>query len=198
MSYPFMLRHDGEIYAIPETCEANRAQIYRVDSPSEWVLEAEILTGIGVIDPTIFKYDGKWWLFYTTGRNANVELFIQHSDNLFGGWEEHGETPVKMDPKSARPAGEPIISGDKLYRPSQYCDTEYGEKIIINKITRLTQEEFVEEKHAELTLSDAGSYSNGCHTISSEENSVFIDGKRRIRNRHWVQRRWEHVLPYSN
>lgn len=196
MSYPYMLKYDGEIYAIPETCEADKVHIYRVKTPSKWVLEAEVLSGIGVIDPTVFEHDGRWWMFHTKDRNANAELCIQHSDSLFEGWEEHEETPVKMDPRSARPAGEPIVSDGELYRPSQYCDIEYGEKIIINRITRLTQEEFVEEKHSEFDPSNRGSYTEGCHTISSECNSVFIDGKRRIRNYHWIKRRSKHVPLY--
>lgn len=196
MSYPFMMRHNSEIYAIPESCAADAVHIYRVESPSEWVLEAKILTGIGVIDPTVFNYDGTWWMFYTTDRNANAELFIQHSDSLFEGWEEHSESPVKVDPKSARSAGEPIISGGELYRPAQYCDTEYGEKIIINRVTQLTQDEFVEEKYAEIRPSDTGPYRNGCHTISSGGNNVFIDGKRRIRNSYWVKKRLKQILTY--
>jgi len=196
MSYPYMLKDNGELYCIPETYEANKVNIYQVDSPSDWTLESEILTGIEVVDPTIFKYNGKWWMFHTRQPKTNSELYINYSNSLYGDWQEHGQNPVKIDPLSARPAGEIISYGDELYRPSQYCDTEYGEKIVVNKIVSLTEEEFSETNYCEIKTSGAGLYPNGCHTLSSEQNVVCTDGKRRIRNYHWLKRRSKQIPLY--
>jgi hypothetical protein len=196
MTYPYMLKHDENLYCIPETIEANKVNIYRVDSPSKWTLEYEILTGIEVVDPTIFKYEGKWWMFHTRAPRSNSELYISYSDSLFDDWEEHDQNPVKIDPRSARSAGEFVMHGDKIYRPSQYCETEYGEKITINKIVNLTEEKFSEEKICEIKTSGTSIYSHGCHTLSSEKNVVCIDGKRRLRNYYWLKRRSKQIPLY--
>jgi hypothetical protein len=196
MSYPYMFRYNGNLYCTPETYQVNKVNIYRVNSPSEWTLECEIMSGTEVLDPTIYKFGGNWWMFHTRRLTSNSELYISYSDSLFGDWQEHDQNPVKIDPQSARPAGEFVMSGDELYRPSQYCETEYGEKIVINKIASLTETEFSEEKYCEIETSDTGLYPNGCHTLASEQNVVCIDGKRRLRNYYWLKRRSRQIPLY--
>jgi hypothetical protein len=63
---------------------------------------------------------------------------------------EHENNPVKTDVRSARPGGTPHIDGEKLFRPAQYCAGEYGKKIVVSEVTKLTRTTFFEQKAYEI------------------------------------------------
>src|SRR6185369_10054576 len=98
---------------------------------------------------------------------------------LAGPWRPHRRSPVKFDVRSARPAGTPFEHGGQIFRPSQDCSETYGGAIRINRILRLTAEEFDEETVAVLRPDANGPYPAGLHTLSAFDEWTLIDGKRR-------------------
>ncbi|MFW9880029.1 MAG: hypothetical protein ACFFG0_43700 [Candidatus Thorarchaeota archaeon] len=98
------------------------------------------------IDPTIFRYNGKWWVLYTDADLDNKNNLCDcHAPDFFGPWKKHVLNPLKIDIRSSRPAGTPFIHNGNLYRPAQDCSRIYGGRIIINRINRLSETEFDEE-----------------------------------------------------
>jgi len=130
------------------------------------------------VDTSIFHFDGRWWLTCTNLDDGPWEkLFIWHADDLTGSWRPHRANPVKIDRRSSRPAGTPFLHEGTLYRPAQDCSKSYGQSVVINRIRRLTTEEFEEEEVAYVKPFQPP-YLEGLHTLSSIDGMTLIDGKR--------------------
>ena len=92
--------------------------------------------------------------------------------------EPHALNPVKMDVRSARPAGTPFIHKGVLYRPAQDCSNAYGGRIAINRVNRLTATEFDEETVKFIEPFIDGPFPDGIHTLSAVGDITLVDGKR--------------------
>jgi hypothetical protein len=150
LSYPHVFEADGEILMMPETGENRTLELYRAtEFPLKWEL-VQVLMKDGVYsDATPLFHQGRWWLFVTvdmTGGATQDELSIFHSDAITGPWMPHAENPVKSDSRWSRSGGRIIKDGDRLFRPAQDCDREYGAGLVWFEITDLTPTRFSERK----------------------------------------------------
>jgi hypothetical protein len=182
MSYPFLVEDAGQIYCVPEASAADEVALFRaVEFPHKWSRVAVLVERFGGVDPTVFRYDGRWWLMCTEkGRNADVELWIWHASDLLGPWTPHAQNPVKTDVRTARPGGAPFVHEGVLYRPAQDCSKTYGWRIVIQRVKTLTPSEFVEEPMTVLEASADSPFPLGRHTLSSVGEVVLIDGHRTV------------------
>jgi len=181
MSYPYLLWYEGEIYCVPETYQAKQIRLYKaIDFPESWVLVKTLIEGMAAVDSTIFQYNGHWWLFATDGDSgANFILKIWYAQSLCGPWKPHANNPVKVDIRSARPAGTPFIHNGDLYRPSQDNSKIYGQRIVINRVVCLTPVEFKEEQVSVIESYKNSPYPDGIHTLSAADQVTIIDGMKR-------------------
>jgi hypothetical protein len=168
LSYPFLVEEGGQLYMIPETGENRTVEVYRCEEfPAKWKLERVLLSGVFCVDATIHREGARWWMFANAakpGMEVNDELCIFSSDTLLGDWKPHARNPVKSDVRSARPAGGLFRRGGSLYRPGQICTPLYGSGIALHRVTRLTQDEYLEEEESRIVpMSDAVL---GIHTIN--------------------------------
>jgi hypothetical protein len=177
-SYPFLLRSNGEIWMIPETADASELRLYvAVDFPHRWRLETILLADAQVSDPTVIEHDDLWWLFGTSrGRGVDHGLRLWHAPNLTGPWSIHDLDPVKVDARSARPAGTPFMVGDILYRPSQDSSRRYGGRVVVNRIESLTVDKYLERSVAVVAPPAGSPYPDGLHTLSGAGSNTLIDG----------------------
>ena len=181
VSYPQIIEDEGEIYCIPETSAQRRVQIFPTpEFPTQWVPHNILLHGFDRADATVIRHEEHWWMF--TGNHADqdeAKLFIFHSASLRGPWTEHALNPVKCDLRASRPAGTPFVGADgALYRPAQDCSRVYGGALVINRVTRLTPDEFEEEVAAHLRPDPGGPCPDGLHTLSGAGELTLVDGKR--------------------
>ena len=180
-SYPFLLQHEGRLYCIPETQKAGQVKLYRCKRlPDEWELVATLLEGFPAVDPTIVRFNNRWWMFCVSGEQGmDHQLHIWHADDLLGRWMPHAKNPVKIDNTSARPGGTPFQHEGKLYRPAQDCSRTYGWRTKIMLVTKLTPNEFAEEQAAAISPRPDWPFAGGLHTISAVSDDVtLIDAKR--------------------
>lgn len=178
-SYPYVFQRNGEVYCVPETFEANEVRLYRaVEFPRSWELVSTLLSGIAAVDSTIFEYDGRLWLFFTTREASATRLYAYHARDLMGPWVPHLRNPVKIDVRGSRPAGPPIVHDGVLYRPSQDSSRLYGGRIVIQRVRALSPSEFYEEPYTYVEPDPAGPYYEGLHTICFAGNYCIIDGRR--------------------
>ncbi len=184
LSYPFIVEHDNNVYCVPESFRSANITLYRRNYSEEAFIEEKMLLDkVEAVDPTLFLYEGTWWLFFTIKKYSTTHLYVYYSKDLKGTYEPHRRNPVKIDICSARPAGTPFISGGILYRPAQDCSVTYGGRVVINQVLTLTKDEF-KEKVVRIIDSVPGSpFDDGLHTISSVGNYTLIDGKRYRINR---------------
>jgi len=179
VSYPYLVESEGQIYCVPETNQAHEIALYRASEfPRSWEKTATLIEDFRGVDPTLFKFNDKWWLACANEDDEPWrKLYLWHSEELTGPWEPHNANPVKTALASSRPAGTPFIFEGDLYRPAQDCSGSYGRRVVINRVKRLTTEQFQEEESATLDpLSPL--YANGFHTLSSVGQSTLIDGRR--------------------
>jgi hypothetical protein len=186
LSYPYLFEHDGDIFCIPEAAESREVVLYRaVELPHRWTRVATLLAGVAAVDSTVFRYQGRWWLTASLAEeDPNLKLFIWHAPDLLGPWKPHAGNPVKIDIRSARPAGTPFVHNGDLYRPAQDCSRTYGGRVLLQRVIRLTLTEFGEETAGVIEPSPRSRYPEGLHTVCPAGNLVMLDGKRFTFNQH--------------
>jgi hypothetical protein len=148
LSYPFVFEDEGEIYMLPETRGNRTVELYRATNfPHEWIAESVLLSDVDVVDSTIEKVDGKYWMFcgISNGRFSNCdELGLFFADSLKGPWTLHPKTPLISDVLRARPAGKLFYEAGRLIRPSQDCGKAYGYALVFSEIVKLNETEYEE------------------------------------------------------
>jgi hypothetical protein len=182
MSYPYLVRDDGDLYCIPELARARGVHLFRARRfPDDWEDLGSLVDGVAAVDPTVFEHDGRWWLFFTDRDvDSNAALHVWHAPALRGPWSPHASNPVKTDVRSARPAGTPFVHEGRLYRPAQDCSETYGGAIAINEVEELTTARFRERVVHRIRPEPASPYPAGRHTLSALGTQTLIDGKRRV------------------
>jgi hypothetical protein len=186
LSYPFVFRHKGGIFMIPESSENRTVELYRADPfPSSWTLERVLLQDVRALDATLHVEGDRLWLFVSvaeTGASPNDELHLYSSTALAGPWQPHPANPVVSDVRSARPAGRIFRHGDDLIRPSQDCSRRYGYALVFNRVDVLTEDDYAETPVARLEPDwSPGVFAT--HTYTFGTNVEAIDGKRLVRRR---------------
>jgi hypothetical protein len=153
LSFPFIYRENGDIFLMPETSKNNRLEIYKcVKFPNEWKLHITAFEGEKIADAHFYTDKNKSkWLFLNKKPNDNAlmdsELHIYKVNSLtLNDLEPHKNNPVIINSKVARNGGAIFEFENEIYRPSQAnVDGIYGHGLNINKILKLTIDEYFEE-----------------------------------------------------
>jgi hypothetical protein len=111
-----------------------------------------------------------------TGRS--FKLVYLASPRSIGPVETTFMYPVKADISSSRPAGTPLRYDGWLYRPAQDCSKSISrpDRIVLNRVARLTPTEFEEEPAATVEPYANETYADAIHTVSAVGNFTLIDG----------------------
>lgn len=168
MSFPTVFKWQGEYYMVPESHQDLSVRLYKAESfPNRWKYVKKLLSGHSFVDPAIFHYNNKWWMFVTT-QFSNI-LNIYYADDLMGKWEAHPMNPVvKFNAHISRPGGRVIIYKGKPYRFTQDCKPYYGIQVFAFEITELTETKYSEKlvsKKPILTKSGKGWNATGMHHV---------------------------------
>lgn len=183
LSYPFLIEAGGQLMCVPESSAAGEIALYRLERfPDRWTKAATLVSARGWVDATLFQYEGRWWLAAgeLAEKGANSELHLWFAQTLTGPWQAHPGNPVKIDVRSARPAGTPFWVSGVLYRPAQDCSSGYGARVKINRVLALSPTEFREEVVASVEPDVHGAYPGGLHTLSRLGERTLVDGKRSV------------------
>jgi len=182
LSFPYLLRYQGDVYCIPESALAGTVYLFRAEQfPFYWKQCATLIESFAAADTTIFIHEGRWWLLCTEahGVHNSMSLHAWHAPDLFGPWSPHAGNPIKRDVRSSRPAGTPFVHDGQLYRPAQDCSRTYGGAVVINHVLRLTPTEFAEVPVVTVLPYADSPYPDGLHTLNAYGRQTLIDGKRR-------------------
>jgi hypothetical protein len=173
LSYPYVFEWNAEYYLIPECGTTGSVRLYRATQfPANWTLVQILLTGRAFLDPSIFHFQGRWWLFAETspeGKHNQLRLFF--SENLMGPWKEHPRSPLlEGNARTARPAGRVMVLGEKPLRFAQDCHAAYGTCVRVMEVTNLTPDSYDEKELAESPVLGPGMESwnsGGMHHIDA-------------------------------
>lgn len=191
LSYPQVIEVEGSHFMVPESNQAGEVIVYRAtDFPLVWTREAAILDG-AFADPTVFQFDGRWWLFATdSAERADDTLRLFHADALLGPWVEHPSSPVvEGDVSKARSAGGVIEHDGELFRLAQDNTDGYGKAVIAIRIDELTTSRYAETPRVDnpvIEASGSGWNAAGMHHLSAVQMDdgtyvAAVDGYRTFR-----------------
>jgi hypothetical protein len=180
LSYPFLLEHEGQLYMVPETAQNRTVELYRcIDFPRRWKLERVLMQDVRVVDATLHRAADRWWMFANAAaagsRMFDDELHLFHAERLLGDWQPHARNPVKSDARCARPAGQLYWRNGTLYRPAQICAPLYGSGLSLNRVLRLTPQEYA-ERQVERVLPAEQEGLLGLHTVNRAGDLTVVDG----------------------
>lgn len=183
LSYPQIFAGEGAVWMLPEAHRSGALTLYRDHGGlADWRAECRILLDCVPVDASILRHDDRWWLFYSpaTSKLTKIShLHVARADRLGGPWTPHPGNPVRIDRRSARPGGMPVVIGDRIMLPVQDCAATYGGAIRPLWISRLDEVRFEAEADETLGLpGTAGAYRDGMHTLSACGDITLFDVKR--------------------
>jgi hypothetical protein len=178
-SYPFTIVEEGRLYVVPENFQSSAVTAYKYKNGT--LEKSGDLLDKPVLDSTVLRHDGKYWLFCTIAENnQNNDLHIFHATNFLGPYESHVNNPVKSNVSGSRPAGAFFHYDGRLLRPSQDGSTVYGGAVEIAEVATLTIDDYAEKPFLRIEPRQTNGFRDGLHTINSTENYVLIDTKRQV------------------
>lgn len=186
LSYPYIFEWENNYYLIPESHKDLSVRIYKSTSfPEKWEYIGNLLSGYHYVDPSIFQYNDKWWLFVTTPHNDVLNLY--YSNDLLGEWKPHSMNPIiKFDSNFARPGGRVFTYDGRLYRLTQDDDPSYGIQVFAFEITELSEKSYVEKMVSEkpvVNMTGKGWNSAGMHHVDlhriGDKWIATVDGRNR-------------------
>jgi hypothetical protein len=191
LSYPQVFAWEGEFYMVPESGETLSVRLYRAEEfPRRWVFMQTLLEGEAFVDPSLFYYSGRWWMFVETNPYAEDTLRLYSAVRLTGPWQEHPNSPVVLhNPDIARPGGRVLQVNGRLYRFAQDDHPVYGNQVWAFEIVELTPETYREVLAIErpvLSASGRGWNALGMHQIDAQPLPdgrwlAAVDGKHKQR-----------------
>jgi hypothetical protein len=178
-SYPCTLRDGDTVYCVPESTQRGATLIHRLDDDGRLTPICEAAPHFRLADPTLFRWNGRFWLGCTdldVGGHDN--LCLLHAPAITGPWTPHAMWPVKVDVRSARPAGMLFNAAGRLFRPGQDCAATYGAGVAIHEVLTLTETDFRESLVTVLRPNPSGPFPDGLHTLVHDGERFWLDGKR--------------------
>lgn len=171
LSYPHVFEWGGEYYMTPETLGAGAVRLYKAeDFPVRWS-HVSTLVGASCADPSVFRFDGRWWMFACSTPYQHDTLRLYSAEELTGAWAEHPASPVVSgDRRKARPGGRVLVSGGRVTRFAQDCVPAYGTQVRAFEISELDADGYAESEHPRspvLKASGVGWNGRGMHHIDA-------------------------------
>jgi len=181
LSYPFVFEHDGEIYMMPETSQARRIEVWRLEKfPDQWELHATVLDGEVTADSVLYKDGEASWLFTNKTNDSygdhNSELHLYNVDGpSLRKLEPHPLNPVVIDAQSARGGGRVFQHNGRLLRASQNNSHGiYGYGLNLMEICRLDMLDYKEKVFRRIEP-DFDRDLIGCHHVDFLDGYYIID-----------------------
>ena len=173
ISYPYIIKYDRQSFLLPEMSKNLSQKIFQLNN-NKITNEYSLLgfENYKIIDPSYFFFKGKHYIFCGFENNSLDNLYLFHSDNIFGKYKPHQLNPIVVDPTCSRMAGNILINNNNLYRFSQNNSHNYGSSINIMKIVELSEKKYKEVFFNKIEFKDKF----GPHTISFDKNIFATDG----------------------
>jgi hypothetical protein len=177
-TYPYVFEWQDEWYLVPETHMAEEIRLYRAtDFPTEWSFAGVLLEG-AFSDPSLLRFDDKWWLFTSPFEDSNHRLRLYYADELLGPWIEHPESPiVDWDANIARPGGRVLLHNGQIIRYAQDAVPRYGTQVYAFEITELTPTTYEEEQIGSEAIIAPGNYGWNARSMHHVDPHLTSDGQ---------------------
>ena len=152
-SFPFVFRHDGAIFMMPETSHSMRVDLYAcVAMPDQWRCATRLLHGVDCADSVLHRHGDLWYLITSQSdahTSPNRWLAIYCSDALLSGpWTPHPVNAERRYVQRAhgygRNAGALVDACGHLLRPMQASQDYYGQAMRVMEVIELSPSRYEE------------------------------------------------------
>lgn len=183
MSYPFVFKHEGIIYMIPESSANSTVDLYvAVEFPSKWQLKKHLIENDKYVDSTVWEQNGQYYVL-TYKKRANSQsgktewvLAVIRLNMESLSMEQISEKTYGTN--VGRPAGHLFMRDGVLIRPAQDCSKKYGESIILYAVDSLNSDgEYAEHETERISLQQLNTDKrvDRFHTYSRDSKYEVID-----------------------
>lgn len=168
-SYPYTFVEDEVEYLIPEV--AGHSAPYLQEVGCERKIPLRGLEDQRLVDPSLLKFQGRYYLFSGHPISAASMLNIYVADSIQGPYNPHPMNPVVINPLCARMGGRLLEQDGKLYRFGQDNSSSYGNGLRIMEILQLSSRVYEEREIGQIRFLDA----SGPHTVDVKNNRAVFD-----------------------
>lgn len=185
LSFPCVVKEDDLLYMIPETADQESVNLYTpVDFPHKWEKAVTLLENTVAVDTVPVFHNGTWYLFTCHGSLSDsikdLEMQIYYSERLnSSSWTRHPCSPVMIDVRRARMAGNFFRKDGKLYRPAQDGSIRYGRRVGIYAVEKLSKTEY-EESFVRWVEPNWVEGIDRCHTFNLCGNVLVLDASENL------------------
>lgn len=171
LSFPAIIRNEEGIFIYPENGESGELNAYRYFPDTNACEKVETILHESVADAVVAQIDGRKWLFCTQQPDPNGNTLFVYKKEEKGTFKPAGE--YVFDEKVARMAGDFFEYKEKVYRPTQECNIQYGHAVTLQEVTHNNGKfEFKEVRrmhsvHPTLTV--------GMHTFNMYKGLIVTD-----------------------
>lgn len=178
LSYPYVFEWNGEYYMTPETLGANAVSLYKaIDFPRCWSWVGHLIQG-PCADPSVFRYDGKWWLFGCSTPYQHDTLRLYFAEEIRGTWQEHPASPIiQSNRRNARPAGRVLFIDGNPIRLAQDCMPRYGTQLRAFEISQLSAQRYAEQESRISPVLGASGAGWNCFGMHHLDAHLLDDGR---------------------
>lgn len=179
LSYPFVFKHDGEWYMIPESCAIHEVQLLKATHfPTDWEYVTTLLKE-NAVDTTVQNVNGKLLLLTFLPQAGNECVFpkafwLDWSDDI-----KLAEIPwPNFDSLLVRGAGRMLADGRRYVRPAQLNQPmSYGDGVLFEEC-RCSDAPYGEKEIGRLLVENLhvpGWKVDGLHTYAATTQFEVID-----------------------
>lgn len=179
LSYPFVFKHDGEWYMIPESCAIHEVQLLKATHfPTDWEYVTTLLKE-NAVDTTVQNVNGKLLLLTFLPQAGNECVFpkafwLDWSDDI-----KLAEIPwPNFDSLQVRGAGRMLADGRRYVRPAQLNQPmSYGDGVLFEEC-RCSDAPYGEKEIGRLLVENLhvpGWKVDGLHTYAATTQFEVID-----------------------
>ncbi|MBP7450666.1 MAG: hypothetical protein KA817_11550 [Flavobacteriales bacterium] len=182
--YPYTLATDQGPQVVIAMHHPERIELHSLDVRNDELAKRQVLMSGALHSPTLFPWNGKWWLMGTSVDLEQEALYIHWADDITGPFTPHPLNPVRVDARGARPAGTPFIHGGKLWRPGSDTTNSLFPRVVIHEVLVLNENDFQERAHTWIGPFKGSQYPAGVLTISAMGDVTMVDGCRTVTRSH--------------
>lgn len=134
LSFPAIIRRDGEIFIYPENGESGELNLYQYFPETNECRKVKTILHEVVADAVMMTIEGMEYLFCTKPPKPNgnvLNVYKRDDSGVFKAVQEYA-----FEENVARMAGDFFEYQGEMFRPAQECNVQYGHAVLLQKMIR--------------------------------------------------------------
>lgn len=168
LSYPVIIRENGNVFIMPENSESGFLKIYSLSNEDTLSCEG-IVADYPLTDATPIEFDKERYLMSTEFPKSQEDLFLYKFNKKDFKYHKLNEKPLVAGRLAGRMGGSFFSTKGHIYRPAQDCSKGYGKALTIFEVKSF--EPSFDERPILRLEPVSWKYNLGLHTLNFDEES---------------------------